>query len=57
MAETIYELASQGATLISLDVHAQDIMGLALSFKEMIGQAVDAGDFTNILAPGGGFVM
>jgi hypothetical protein len=57
MAETVYELASRGATLISLDVHTQDITGLALSFKEMIGQAVDAGDFTNILAPEGGFIM
>jgi hypothetical protein len=57
MAETVYELASQGATSISLDVRAQDVAGLALSFKEMIGQAVDAGDFTNILAPERGFVM
>jgi hypothetical protein len=57
MSETLYELASQGATSNSLEVRAQDVAGLALSFKEMIGQAVDAGDFTNILAPERAFLM
>jgi hypothetical protein len=51
MSETFYELASQGAASNSFEVRAQDVAGLALSFKEMIGQAVDAGDFTTILAP------
>jgi hypothetical protein len=57
MAEAVYELASQGSTSLDLNVRGEDVAGLVLSFKKMIGEAVDAGDFTHILSPERSFIM
>jgi hypothetical protein len=57
MAETAYELAAKGVPPPELLVRAQDMEGLALSFKAMISEAADTGDFTQILSPDRTFVM
>lgn len=59
-AEAVYELAVgqlEEGDRPSLDVRAQDVDGLVLLFEEIIGEAVDAEDFTKVLAPQRQFIM
>jgi hypothetical protein len=58
LAEAAYELAGQlDEDHQVLDVRAQDVGGLVLSFRMIIGEAVDANDFTKVLSPERAFVV
>jgi hypothetical protein len=60
LAEAVYDMAAEEVEegdQLSLDVRAQDVDGLVLLFWDIIGEAVDAEDFTKVLAPERTFVM
>jgi len=48
--ERVYEVATSGA-VAELEVHGPNAAAMAKTFMDMIGHAMEVGDFTDILAP------
>lgn len=57
MAETVYDVATDNVAFEKLVVRGKDIAELVVCFKELLVQAADREDFTNILSPDRSFYM
>lgn len=51
IAQNIYEEASRDTVAEDLDIRSTDVATVADMFKTLLGDAVDKGDFTDILSP------
>lgn len=57
LLEDVYNAATRATNWDHLEIRGPDINCLTATFKEMIGDAAESGDFTNVLAPRRLFVM
>lgn len=51
LLEDAYDLATEGVTVVGLDLYGTSVSDLAATFKTRIAAAVKANDFTEILSP------
>jgi hypothetical protein len=57
IAQNIYEAASRDTIAEDLDIRSTDVVSVADMFKTLIGDAIEKGDFTDILSPSRTFFM
>lgn len=57
LLEEVCDAATSGVDFDDLEIRGNEISTLARTFKAMLGDAAEAGDFTDVLSPNRSFVM
>lgn len=57
LTDRVYEAATSGAPSEPLSLHGPNLKALVLDFKDLLRNAANDGDFTNILSPDRSFYM